>query len=128
MTKIINKHNLAIPDLEKTHDLMKKYESRQKIITGLEEEKSKIGSMIFEHEKKLVDIGKQLTVFNVNIQYEGSYHLFSDMKDAKRFAAEVIELGVKESDVVIEITNDFDEFEYIDLEITDPDRWNAKQA
>jgi len=128
MTKIINKHNLAIPELEKTHDLMKKYECCQKIIKELDKEQAEIERRIERHEAKLSVIAKQFVLFNVNIQYEGSYHLFSNMEEAKRFAREVVAEGVKESDVVIEITNDFDTFEYIDLEIHDPSRYNAQET
>jgi hypothetical protein len=120
MKKFGNPNKYAKPSQKETKFQMKEYEEKIK-------QRKEVEAQIRDLEAKLVNIYKEekalkekILIYDVQIRYVNNYHPFTSLKEAADFRGDLVMYGIKESDVKIVLTNDWDELEYIDMH-KDPD-------
>ena len=115
--KVVNTKKFEIPTVEETRKIMKQVEDLECKKQELEKEIEALNKEVEDCEDQVSTLGDKLVVFDVKVKHGGYYNVFSAMEDAKKCVNALLDKGVDDDDIVIKVTDDFGDFEYIDSAI-----------
>jgi len=109
-----NPERHTVPSLEETLVNIDKFKELQKEEDALQKEIDILEKKQTAINKKKNQVGENILVYDVQIRFFDEYKCFSSLDEAVSFKQNLVVAGIKESDIKIVLTNNWDNINYID--------------